>query len=281
MARILLGVSGGIAAYKALELARLATKEGHAVRVLMTPAAEAVRRRRLLRGHRRRPGPHATSSSATRRAAPFPATRLPSTTRSATSRSSPTRTPTWSRRPRPTPSRSSRPGSPTRWSPPPSWPATAPRLVAPAMNDRMYRDAATQANLATLRERGHHRDRSRRGRARLARRARRWAGCPSRGPAAGCGRGSRLPGRAAPGTACASWSRPGAPASRSIPSASSATAPAGGWASPSPSAPPAAAPRSPWWPPTSRCRHRPASRRVDVETAAELEQRSGRRVRLG
>jgi len=31
---------------------------------------------------------------------------------------------------------------------------TAPSLVAPAMNDRMYADAATQANLATLRERG-------------------------------------------------------------------------------------------------------------------------------
>ncbi len=30
----------------------------------------------------------------------------------------------------------------------------APRIVAPAMNDRMYGDAATQANLATLRERG-------------------------------------------------------------------------------------------------------------------------------
>ena len=29
----------------------------------------------------------------------------------------------------------------------------APRAVAPAMNDRMYADAATQANLATLRER--------------------------------------------------------------------------------------------------------------------------------
>ena len=28
----------------------------------------------------------------------------------------------------------------------------APRLVAPAMNDRMYMDAATQANLTTLRE---------------------------------------------------------------------------------------------------------------------------------
>src|ERR671916_147860 len=39
MARILLGVSGGIAAYKALELARLATKAGHGVRVVMTPTA--------------------------------------------------------------------------------------------------------------------------------------------------------------------------------------------------------------------------------------------------
>src|SRR3990170_3497880 len=39
MARILLGVTGGIAAYRALELARLATRAGHGVRVLMTPAA--------------------------------------------------------------------------------------------------------------------------------------------------------------------------------------------------------------------------------------------------
>src|ERR671931_1108387 len=39
MANVLLGVTGGIAAYKSLELARLATREGHAVRVLMTPAA--------------------------------------------------------------------------------------------------------------------------------------------------------------------------------------------------------------------------------------------------
>src|SRR5947209_2147827 len=37
MARILLGVSGGIAAYKALELVRLATAAGHAVRVVQTP----------------------------------------------------------------------------------------------------------------------------------------------------------------------------------------------------------------------------------------------------
>ena len=40
MARILLGVSGGIAAYKSLELARLATKEAHVVRVVLTPSAE-------------------------------------------------------------------------------------------------------------------------------------------------------------------------------------------------------------------------------------------------
>ena len=39
MSRILLGVSGGIAAYKALELVRLATAAGHAVRVIQTPAS--------------------------------------------------------------------------------------------------------------------------------------------------------------------------------------------------------------------------------------------------
>ena len=39
MSRILLGVSGGIAAYKALELVRLATAAGHDVRVVQTPAS--------------------------------------------------------------------------------------------------------------------------------------------------------------------------------------------------------------------------------------------------
>src|SRR6201991_3212062 len=39
MPRILLGVCGGIAAYKALELTRLATKTGHSVRVVCTDAA--------------------------------------------------------------------------------------------------------------------------------------------------------------------------------------------------------------------------------------------------
>jgi len=39
MARILLGVSGGIAAYKSVELARLANKAGHSVRAIQTPAS--------------------------------------------------------------------------------------------------------------------------------------------------------------------------------------------------------------------------------------------------
>jgi phosphopantothenoylcysteine decarboxylase / phosphopantothenate---cysteine ligase len=40
MARLLLGVSGGIAAYKAIETVRLAVKAGHAVRVIQTPTSE-------------------------------------------------------------------------------------------------------------------------------------------------------------------------------------------------------------------------------------------------
>src|SRR4051795_11560023 len=39
MPRVLLGVTGGIAAYKALELTRLATKAGHSVRVIQTEAS--------------------------------------------------------------------------------------------------------------------------------------------------------------------------------------------------------------------------------------------------
>src|SRR6201989_1942451 len=39
MARILVGVTGGIAAYKAVELVRLAIKAGHSVRVVQTPAS--------------------------------------------------------------------------------------------------------------------------------------------------------------------------------------------------------------------------------------------------
>src|SRR4030081_2933423 len=40
MSRLLIGVSGGIAAYKALETVRLAIKAGHTVRVIQTPTSE-------------------------------------------------------------------------------------------------------------------------------------------------------------------------------------------------------------------------------------------------
>src|SRR5205814_2592078 len=41
MARVLLGVTGGIAAYKACELCRLLVREGHEVTPLLTPDAES------------------------------------------------------------------------------------------------------------------------------------------------------------------------------------------------------------------------------------------------
>ena len=188
MARILLGVSGGIAAYKALELARLATTRGPRRPGADDARGRALRRRRLLRGHRRRAGAERRV-----RARPDPR-RLPRRPRA---RARPDRPPRGGRQRRRLPGRpglgehrspSSRPGSPTRWSPPPSSPAPAPRLVAPAMNDRMYRDAATQANLRDAARARGHRDRARGGRARLPRRARRRAAARSR---AGCWTRSR------------------------------------------------------------------------------------------
>jgi phosphopantothenoylcysteine decarboxylase/phosphopantothenate--cysteine ligase len=153
MARILLGVSGGIAAYRALELARLATLAGHGVRVLMTPTAK------------RFVGP---ASFAAIVGAPVLSDEFERD-----------------------PLRGAFPGDPLPDHDPIGHvevvanadacliaPASAntlaklaagmadsivttsflacssPRAVAPAMNDRMYADAATQANLETLRRRG-------------------------------------------------------------------------------------------------------------------------------
>jgi len=155
MARILLGVTGGIAAYKALELARLATRAGHGVRVLMTPAAT------------RFVGPASFEGII----------------------GAPVLVDEFER----DPLRGTFPGDPMPDHDPIGHLAvvantdayliapasantvaklaagiadsilttaflacSAPRAVAPAMNDRMYADAATQTNLATLRERGVH-----------------------------------------------------------------------------------------------------------------------------
>ena len=110
MARLLLGVSGGIAAYKAVELVRLATKAGHAVRAVQTPASqrfvgaasfEALTGAPVLVERvRARPRARRLPDQEPRR-----------TPRPATSSSCATPTPTCSRPPRPTRS----PSWPTAW----------------------------------------------------------------------------------------------------------------------------------------------------------------------
>ena len=55
MSRILLGVSGGIAAYKACELTRLLVKAGHEVIPLVTPGAERFVRAETFAALARRP----------------------------------------------------------------------------------------------------------------------------------------------------------------------------------------------------------------------------------
>src|SRR3954469_3692853 len=153
MARVLLGVTGGIAAYKALELTRLATKAGHSVRVIQTDAS----------------------------------TRFVGTASFAAITGAPVMIAEWE----PDPLRGAFPGDPPPDHAPLSHlqlvetadvfvvaPASAntlaklatgqadnlltaaalacrrPLVLAPAMNNAMYEHPATQTNLATLRERG-------------------------------------------------------------------------------------------------------------------------------
>src|SRR5258708_3805173 len=131
MSRILLGVSGGIAAYKALELVRLATAPRQAVRVVPTPA-----RPRLVRG----------GSFAALTGAPGPVRRVER---------------------RPPPRGLSRPASANTIAKLAAGmadnlltscalAADCPLVLAPAMNNRMYEHPATRANLQTLRQRGVH-----------------------------------------------------------------------------------------------------------------------------
>ncbi|SRR6266511_2951216 len=153
MARILLGVSGGIAAYKALELARLATRAGHGVRVLMTPAATRfvgaasfegiVGAPVLIDEFERDPARGAfpgdeppdhdpighlevAANADVYLVAPASANTI---AKLAAGISDSMLTTAFLA-------------------------CTAPRAVAPAMNDRMFEDAATQDNLHRLRERG-------------------------------------------------------------------------------------------------------------------------------
>jgi phosphopantothenoylcysteine decarboxylase / phosphopantothenate---cysteine ligase len=153
MARILLGVTGGIAAYKSLELARLATKEGHAVRVLMTPTAERFVGPASFEGIVGAPVLKDEFERDPTRGA-FPGDPVPEhdpighlevVSNADVYLVAPASANTIAKLAA---------GIADSMVTTSFLACTAPRLVAPAMNDRMYRDAATQANLATLRERG-------------------------------------------------------------------------------------------------------------------------------
>ncbi len=153
MARILLGVSGGIAAYKALELARLATLAGHGVRVLMTGNAtrfvgaasfEGIVGAPVLTSEFAR-DPLGGAFPGDPRPAHDPIGHLEVVANCDAYLLAPASANTIAKL-----AAGIADSMPTTAF----LACTAPRLVAPAMNDRMYADAATQANLATLRERG-------------------------------------------------------------------------------------------------------------------------------
>jgi phosphopantothenoylcysteine decarboxylase/phosphopantothenate--cysteine ligase len=153
MARVLLGVSGGIAAYKSLELARLATLAGHGVRVLMTETATRFVGAASFEGIVGAPVLISEFERDPMRGA-FPGDGEPShdpighlelAANCDAFLVAPASANTIAKLAA---------GTADSMLTTSFLACSAPRLVAPAMNDRMYADAATQANLATLRERG-------------------------------------------------------------------------------------------------------------------------------
>jgi phosphopantothenoylcysteine decarboxylase/phosphopantothenate--cysteine ligase len=153
MARILLGVSGGIAAYKALELARLATLAGHGVRVLMTETAtrfvgaasfEGIVGGPVLISEFER-DPMRGGFPGEGQPAHDPIGHLELAANCDACLVAPASANTVAKLAA---------GVADSMLTTSFLACAAPRLVAPAMNDRMYTDAATQANLATLRQRG-------------------------------------------------------------------------------------------------------------------------------
>ncbi len=153
MRRILLGVSGGIAAYKALELARLATRAGHGVRVLMTPAATKFVGRASFEGIVGAPvlvdeferDPARGAYPGEEPLAHDPIGHLEVAARADVYLIAPASANTIAKLAG---------GMSDSMVTTAFVACTAPRLVAPAMNDRMYADASTQENLCVLRERG-------------------------------------------------------------------------------------------------------------------------------
>ncbi|MEX2107332.1 MAG: bifunctional phosphopantothenoylcysteine decarboxylase/phosphopantothenate--cysteine ligase CoaBC [Solirubrobacterales bacterium] len=153
MARILLGVSGGIAAYKSLELARLATVAGHGVRVLMTDGAARFVGAASFEGivgapvlsSEFEPDPMRGAFPGDPRPEHDPIGHLEVASNCDAYLVAPASANTLAKLAA---------GIADSMLTTSFLACTAPRLVAPAMNDRMYANAATQDNLATLRERG-------------------------------------------------------------------------------------------------------------------------------
>jgi phosphopantothenoylcysteine decarboxylase/phosphopantothenate--cysteine ligase len=130
MARILLGVTGGIAAYKACELVRLLVKAGHDVVPLVTPGAQRFVSEETFLALARRP-PHEDLYAHLTRAdllvvAPCTANTLAKLAH----------------------------GLADNVLTEAALAHRGPILVAPAMNPRMWAHAATRANVETLRSRG-------------------------------------------------------------------------------------------------------------------------------
>jgi phosphopantothenoylcysteine decarboxylase / phosphopantothenate---cysteine ligase len=153
MARLLLGVSGGIAAYKSLELVRLATLAGHGVRVLMTETAtrfvgaasfEGIVGAPVLISEFER-DPMRGAFPGEEPVAHDPIGHLELAGRCDAYLIAPASANTVAKLAT---------GAADSMLTTSFLACTAPRLVAPAMNDRMYADAATRENLETLRRRG-------------------------------------------------------------------------------------------------------------------------------
>jgi phosphopantothenoylcysteine decarboxylase/phosphopantothenate--cysteine ligase len=130
MARVLLGVSGGIAAYKACEVCRLLVKRGHEVVPLVTPAAERFVTAETFRALARRPAGDDVYLHLTKAdlliVAPCTANTLAKLAH----------------------------GLADNVLTEAALAHRGPALVAPAMNPRMWSHPATRANAETLRARG-------------------------------------------------------------------------------------------------------------------------------
>jgi len=130
MARVVLGVTGGIAAYKAAELARLFVKAGHELTPILTPEAETFVAAKTFEALARREAPRELYPHLTREdllvIAPLSANTLAKLAH----------------------------GLADNVLSQTALAFDGPVVAAPAMNPRMWAHRATRENVATLRERG-------------------------------------------------------------------------------------------------------------------------------